>query len=166
MRAWLGFIRRSFYSEPGKRFAVLWGNGDYRRSGLGSFDSHWRPVVCSSAFQNQSLKAIACGGAHTLLSDNGRVYATGLNDFGQLAEQTLPNVDGEFYMSEKNTSGQLGLGKSSAKLVPLPTKLECLDGLKIEMASLGSEYSAALIGILWLEAYNSNFWVTEAMWTI
>ncbi|KAI4336482.1 hypothetical protein L6164_015004 [Bauhinia variegata] len=170
----LGFIRRSFSSEPGKRFAVLWGNGDYGRLGLGSLDSQWGPVLCSSAFQNQSLKAIACGGAHTLfLTENGRVYATGLNDFGQLGISEnkhysmeplevfgLPKeidqisvgynhscaitVDGELYMWGKNTSGQLGLGKSAAKLVPLPTKLECLDGLKIKMAALGSEHSVAL----------------------
>lgn len=52
-------------SEASKRVAALWGNGDYGRLGLGSLESQWRPVVCSG-FHNQSLKAIACGGAHTL----------------------------------------------------------------------------------------------------
>ncbi|KAG5031811.1 hypothetical protein JHK85_015793 [Glycine max] len=52
--------------------------------GLGNLDSQWKPVVCP-AFRDRTLKAIACGGAHTLfLTDNGCVYATGLNDFGQL----------------------------------------------------------------------------------
>lgn len=61
----LGFLRRSFSSEPGKRFAALWGNGDFGRLGLGKLDSQWTPAPCT-AFHNQNLKAIACGGAHTL----------------------------------------------------------------------------------------------------
>lgn len=61
----LGFPTRSFSREAGKRFAALWGNGDYGRLGLGNLDSQWKPVVCT-AFRNQNLKAIACGGAHTL----------------------------------------------------------------------------------------------------
>ncbi|CAK9156529.1 unnamed protein product, partial [Ilex paraguariensis] len=69
----------------GKRIAAaLWGNGDYGRLGLGGLESQWRPVFCS-AFGDQSLRQIACGGAHTLfLTESGSVYASGLNDFGQL----------------------------------------------------------------------------------
>ncbi|KAI7985243.1 Myosin-11 [Camellia lanceoleosa] len=52
-------------SSSGKRFVALWGNGDYGRLGLGSLESQWRPVFCSS-FANESLTGIACGGAHTL----------------------------------------------------------------------------------------------------
>lgn len=33
--------------------------------GLGNLDSQWKPVVCP-AFRDRTLKAIACGGAHTL----------------------------------------------------------------------------------------------------
>ncbi|GLT54461.1 hypothetical protein SLA2020_276580 [Shorea laevis] len=67
-----------------KRFAAVWGNGDYGRLGLGGLDSQWTPAICS-AFRDQSLRAIACGGAHTLfLTEPGSVFATGLNDFGQL----------------------------------------------------------------------------------
>ncbi|KAL2532810.1 Regulator of chromosome condensation (RCC1) family protein [Abeliophyllum distichum] len=72
--------------NKGKNFVALWGNGDYGRLGLGNLQSQWKPKpLFSSAFDNQSVKEIACGGAHTLfLTENGNVYATGLNDFGQL----------------------------------------------------------------------------------
>lgn len=169
----LGFLRRSFSSEPGKRFAALWGNGDYGRLGLGNLNSQWKPAICTS-FHNQNVQAIACGGAHTLfLTDNGCVYATGLNDFGQLGtSESKPysvvplqvfghekkvvrisagynhssaiTVDGELYMWGKNTTGQLGLGKKAPNIVPLPTKVEYLDGITIEMAALGSEHSLAI----------------------
>ncbi|MED6123603.1 hypothetical protein PIB30_050628 [Stylosanthes scabra] len=163
----LGFLRRSFSSErSGKRFVALWGNGDYGRLGLGTLDSQWTPAVCN-ALQNKTLQSIACGGAHTLfLTDDGCVYATGLNDCGQLGisegKQYLMEpvrvlgddkkimhvaagynhscaitVDGELYMWGKNTSGQLGLGKKAPNIVPLPTKVEHLDGIRIKMTALG-----------------------------
>lgn len=61
----LVFCRRMNSGQPRKRFAALWGNGDFGRLGLGSLESQWRPAVCS-AFDRHSLVAIACGGAHTL----------------------------------------------------------------------------------------------------
>ncbi|XP_021853090.1 ultraviolet-B receptor UVR8 isoform X1 [Spinacia oleracea] len=170
----LGFCTRCYSTaEKGKRFAALWGNGDYGRLGLGSVDSQWRPVICS-AFNGDSVRSIACGGAHTLfLTESGRVYASGLNDFGQLGISDDKNyamepvevsgiekeikhvsagychscaitVDGELYMWGKNSNGQLGLGKSAPKAVSTPSKIECLTGIIIEMAALGSEHSIAV----------------------
>jgi hypothetical protein len=52
-------------SESGKRFAAMWGSGDYGRLGLGNLDSQWTPAVCS-ALSDHSITAVACGGAHTL----------------------------------------------------------------------------------------------------
>ncbi|CAA2990925.1 Hypothetical predicted protein [Olea europaea subsp. europaea] len=161
--------------NKGKKFVALWGNGDYGRLGLGNLQSQWRPKpLFSSAFDNQSVKEIACGGAHTLfLTENGKVYATGLNDFGQLgisdykSYTTEPlrvsgvpkevmkisagyhhsaaiTVDGELYMWGKNANGQLGLGKKAEQVVPLPSKVECLNGVTISTASLGFEHSIAV----------------------
>ncbi|KAL2941860.1 Ultraviolet-B receptor UVR8, partial [Bienertia sinuspersici] len=149
----------------GQRFAALWGNGDYGRLGLGSVDSQWKPVVCS-AFNGDNLRSIACG-------ESGRVYASGLNDYGQLGisddtdyamepaevsgiEKEIKHisagychscaitVDGELYMWGKNSNGQLGFGKSAPKAVSRPSKIECLTGVIIEMAALGSEHSVAV----------------------
>ncbi len=35
----------------------------------------------------------------------------------------------------------------SATVVPLPTKVECLDGITVKMAALGSEHSVAVTGM-------------------
>uniref|UniRef100_A0A7N2MRA5 RCC1-like domain-containing protein n=1 Tax=Quercus lobata TaxID=97700 RepID=A0A7N2MRA5_QUELO len=160
-------------SSRSNKFAALWGNGDYGRLGHGGLESQWRPAICS-AFRDQSLRAISCGGAHTLfLTESGRVFATGLNDFGQLGisenksyslgpvevsglqkeialisagyyHSCAITVDGELYMWGKNSNGQLGLGKRSAEVVPLPTRVDCLDGITIKMVALGSEHSMAV----------------------
>lgn len=168
----LAFLRRCFSSATeGKRFAALWGNGDYGRLGLGNLESQWKPVVCSTF---DSLRAIACGGAHTLfLTESGRVYASGLNKFGQLGisddssyivdpvevsglKKEVKQIsagynhscaiteDGELYVWGRNSSGQLGLGKKAPKVVPKPTKVEHLAGMKIKVAALGSEHSIAI----------------------
>ncbi|XP_031401125.1 ultraviolet-B receptor UVR8 isoform X2 [Punica granatum] len=169
----------------GKRFAALWGSGDYGRLGHGNLVSHSRPMPLlvannsssAAAFHTQEvegLKSIACGGAHTLfLTESGKVYASGLNDFGQLGisedmsysteplevvsipKETVQisagyhhscaiTVDGELYMWGKNSNGQLGLGKKAANALFVPTKVECLTGMVIKMAALGSEHSIAV----------------------
>ncbi|XP_070030460.1 ultraviolet-B receptor UVR8 isoform X2 [Nicotiana sylvestris] len=160
----------------GKRFAAFWGNGDYGRLGHGTLESQWRPkVLFPSVFDNQNLREIACGGAHTLfLTENGRVYASGLNDYGQLGVSAddrgyiieplevagLPKeivkvsagyhhssaitVDGELYMWGKNTNGQLGLGKKAATILSTPSKVEFLTGVTVKIISLGFEHSIAV----------------------
>ncbi|XP_057972295.1 ultraviolet-B receptor UVR8 isoform X2 [Malania oleifera] len=176
LRTELGFRffgRSTSNRHSGKTFAALWGNGDYGRLGLRGLESQWRPAVCS-AFGDESLRAIACGGAHTLfLTETGRVYSTGLNDFGQLGisdeksyttepvevsglskeiiqisagyyHSSAVTVDGELYMWGKNSNGQLGLGKKAAKVVPVPSKVDCLIGITVKMTALGSEHSVAI----------------------
>ncbi|GMN62718.1 hypothetical protein TIFTF001_031789 [Ficus carica] len=79
-----GLARRWLWSssETGQRFAAVWGNGDYGRLGLRSLDSHWRPApLLSSTFRDQGLRAIACGGAHTLfLTDEFEAQTTRSED--------------------------------------------------------------------------------------
>ncbi|XP_058089617.1 ultraviolet-B receptor UVR8 isoform X4 [Magnolia sinica] len=170
----LGFFRR--WISSGSRVAALWGNGDYGRLGLGNLNSQWKPSICPAFNGNGDggLRAIACGGAHTLfLTEKGHVYATGLNDFGQLGissershvleplevsgipkeviqisagyrHSSVVTVDGELYMWGNNSSGQLGLGRGAEKIVSTPRRLDCLDGFHIKMVSLGSEHSFAI----------------------
>ncbi|CAI0403914.1 unnamed protein product [Linum tenue] len=159
----------------GTRFAALWGNGDYGRLGFGNLDSQSTPKpLFPSSFRDQTLKSIACGGAHTLfLTESGQVFATGLNDFGQLGisdsssyvtEPVLVSglekeivqisagyhhsgaitVDGELYVWGRNSNGQLGLGKKAGKSVCIPTKVELLSGISIKMVALASEHSVAV----------------------
>ncbi|KAH1245916.1 putative E3 ubiquitin-protein ligase HERC4 [Glycine max] len=176
----------------GKRFVALWGNGDFGRIGswqLGfAMETRRLPRVprpnpkghclwwCSHPLLNSPqllimpvLELINC----SPFTDNGCVYATGLNDFGQLGVSESKHysveplcvfgeekkvvqvsagynhscaitVDGELYMWGKNTSVQLGLGKRAPNIVPLPTKVEYLNGINIKMAALGSDHSLAI----------------------
>ncbi|KAI4364339.1 hypothetical protein MLD38_020447 [Melastoma candidum] len=153
------------------RIAAVWGNGDFGRLGHGGLDSQWRPKPL--VFLND-VASVSCGGAHTLfLTESGKVYATGLNDYGQLGipddkmytvEPTLVpglpegivqicagyyhscaiTADGGLYMWGKNTSGQLGLGKKASEVVSVPTKVECLTGISVKTAALGSDHSIAV----------------------
>ncbi|CAM8950983.1 unnamed protein product [Rhodiola kirilowii] len=162
------------WSRSITRLAALWGNGDFGRLGLGDLNSQSRPSFCPpSAFDNHNLRDIACCGAHTLfLTENGSVYAAGLNDFGQLGLSDsdyatepryisgLPKevihiaagyhhsaaitADGELYVWGKNLHGQLGLGKRSDNVVSTPIKVDCLNGITVKMAALGSEHSIAI----------------------
>jgi alpha-tubulin suppressor-like RCC1 family protein len=53
----------------GRRFAALWGNGDYGRLGLGGLESQWRPRACTffdTISDGDPLASLSCGGAHTL----------------------------------------------------------------------------------------------------
>ncbi|VAH01849.1 unnamed protein product [Triticum turgidum subsp. durum] len=156
-----------------RRVAALWGNGDHGRLGLGALESRWSPTACPFFLTRPAdpPTSLACGGAHTLfLTEGGRVFATGLNDFGQLGigssmPHTLDPVEvsgfqeeivqisagnhhscavtayGELFVWGKNSSGQLGLGKSAGKVVSTPRKVDYLADVRVKMTALGSEHS-------------------------
>eukprot|EP00249_Psilotum_nudum_P009285 c21833_g1_i3 orf=289-1521(+) len=156
----------------GIRLAALWGNGDHGRLGLASTVSHWEPRLCNS-LQDRDLVAVSCGGAHTLfLTATGQVFATGLNDCGQLGiSLETPYVteprevaglpvcahiaagyhhsaaisdDGEVFVWGDNSHGQLGLGKGARRIQCRPCSIESLKGLSLKAVAFGSEHSLAL----------------------
>ncbi|KAK8941809.1 Ultraviolet-B receptor UVR8 [Platanthera guangdongensis] len=167
-----GISRRCFSSST-RIFAAVWGNGDYGRLGLGSLESKWKPTACPFFDRDDSPVDISCGGAHTLfLTECGRVYSTGLNNFGQLGTSAKTHIlvpslilglpdkivmvsagyhhsaavteDGSLFTWGNNSCGQLGLGKRAQSIVSTPTKVDSLDGIYIKMIALGSEHSIAV----------------------
>ncbi|XP_039114294.1 ultraviolet-B receptor UVR8 isoform X3 [Dioscorea cayenensis subsp. rotundata] len=161
-------------SVPSRRFAAVWGNGDYGRLGLGGLESRWRPTVCAFFQDDDPPVSIACGGAHTLfLTESGRVYASGLNKFGQLGinagtshvlepvevygfsekvveisagyhHSSAITEDGKLFTWGNNSCGQLGLGKRAGSIVSTPTMIDCLADIKVSKVALGSEHSIAI----------------------
>uniref|UniRef100_M8CC81 Ultraviolet-B receptor UVR8 n=1 Tax=Aegilops tauschii TaxID=37682 RepID=M8CC81_AEGTA len=53
----------------------------------------------------------------------------------------LQKSDGELFVWGKNSSGQLGLGKSAGKVVSTPRKVDYLADVRVKMTALGSEHS-------------------------
>ncbi|KAJ3675637.1 hypothetical protein LUZ60_004679 [Juncus effusus] len=174
-------VDRRFSGEApvkGRTFVAMWGNGDYGRLGLGGLESQWKPRMCTffdeMSDTGDSLVSLSCGGAHTLfLTKTGRVFATGLNDFGQLGIHSLEShslqpeeihgieekvveisagyhhscavtVDGKLFVWGNNSRGQLGLGKKEEKRVLKPTRVDCLVDVNVKTVALGSEHSIAL----------------------
>ncbi|KAH0451192.1 hypothetical protein IEQ34_018491 [Dendrobium chrysotoxum] len=141
-------------SSSTRRFAALWGNGDYGRLGLGNLESRWKPTPCTFFDKDDPPIAISCGGAHTLfLTENGRVFATGLNNFGQLGTTSAKtHILEPFQISglpEKVVQISAGYHHSAVvtgakSVVSTPTRVDSLDGIYIKMVSLGSEHSIAV----------------------
>lgn len=70
-------------TRDGKLFA--WGGNLFCQLGLPDFDWTSTPVQINSFVQDSPIKDVACGGNHSwVLLENGHIYATGDNSFGQL----------------------------------------------------------------------------------
>ncbi|XP_002983568.2 ultraviolet-B receptor UVR8 [Selaginella moellendorffii] len=159
--------------KAGKRWVALWGNGDQGRLGLSESGSQFEPVLCR-ALESHEPCSVSCGGAHTLiLTDKGRVFATGLNSSGQLgvplkSESSFDPVEvhgfpdpcvhiaagryhsaaitssGETYVWGRNSEGQLGLGKRAKSVYITPQKMESLAGMRLKALALGTDHSLGL----------------------
>uniref|UniRef100_A0A0D9XSX3 Uncharacterized protein n=1 Tax=Leersia perrieri TaxID=77586 RepID=A0A0D9XSX3_9ORYZ len=126
------------------------------------------------AVGERGLREAGDGGAGIEVDphESGRVFAAGLNDFGQLGigssvthflepvevlgfdekvvEVSAGNhhscavtADGKLFVWGRNSSGQLGLGKRAGKVVSTPRKVDCLADARVKMVALGSEHSIA-----------------------
>ncbi|KAI7742662.1 hypothetical protein M8C21_025550, partial [Ambrosia artemisiifolia] len=120
-----------------RRFVALWGNGDYGRVqmetclcfGFRRWESS-RDCVWRSSY----LDPVEVSG---LPKDIVKISA-GYYHSSAITES------GELYMWGKNSSGQLGLGRKASKVIPVPCKVDFLNGVPIKMAALGSDHSIAV----------------------
>ncbi|KAE8735799.1 Detected protein of unknown function [Hibiscus syriacus] len=84
-------LSSSTSAQPARRFAAVWGNGDFGRLGVGSLDSQWWPKPIKLLFLQSPNPQVHClrWRPYSLLNRIRGVYATGLNDFGQLGSADL-----------------------------------------------------------------------------
>ncbi|QDZ24149.1 RCC1-like regulator of chromosome condensation protein [Chloropicon primus] len=132
------------------------------------------PVFCSS-LEGVSVHSVSSGGAHTLLLDGeGRVYAMGLNERGQLGLGTdeefvatptrvaslegtrvrqvcagrdhsaVLTRDGRVFAAGSNRKGKLGLGKGSPRSVSTFEPVSSLGGYEIDRIALGAMHMACV----------------------
>jgi alpha-tubulin suppressor-like RCC1 family protein len=129
-------------SSNGKVYAT--GDNEYGQIGFGS-DANKTSFTEVGSLSGKTITAIFAGGYHSLAIDNdGKVYATGLNEYGQLGldDKTDRNVftevtslngktitalsagdlhslalanDGKVYATGENHIGQLGLGDTTER---------------------------------------------------
>lgn len=89
-------LSRLFSGEAPRKFAALWGNGDFGRLGLGGLGSRFKPTVCPF-FDNDPPVSIACGGAHTLfLTGTCRKFAEVVIFWFRSAKQSIGDLVGYF----------------------------------------------------------------------
>uniref|UniRef100_A0ACD5X1T7 Uncharacterized protein n=1 Tax=Avena sativa TaxID=4498 RepID=A0ACD5X1T7_AVESA len=111
--------------KRGLRAAGAWG--------IGALESRWSPTACPFflARPGDPPASLACGGAHTLfLTQSGRVFATGLNDFGQLGTGSS--------MTHTLSTVWIFLFEYTPRLI------KNLDGIKIKRIAAGMLHSACI----------------------
>ncbi|XP_024534524.1 ultraviolet-B receptor UVR8 isoform X2 [Selaginella moellendorffii] len=123
--------------KAGKRWVALWGNGDQGRLGLSESGSQFEPVLCR-ALESHEPCSVSCGGAHTLiLTDKGRVFATGLNSSGQLG---VPLKRESSFQVARLMSGE----ETARVSWDSANKMESLAGMRLKALALGTDHSLGL----------------------
>uniref|UniRef100_A0A182QFN5 HECT domain-containing protein n=1 Tax=Anopheles farauti TaxID=69004 RepID=A0A182QFN5_9DIPT len=144
-----------------------WGNTAHGELGLGGIEDEQvkLPLKMDWSHADDVMQA-ACGASHTLfLTKEGKMYACGNNDHGQLGHETdtLPNKrprvpiafiacggnhsfavskSGAIFGWGKNTFGQLGLNDLNSRCYP--AQLRTLRSLGVRYISCGDDFSVFL----------------------
>lgn len=160
--------------------AFAWGYNGSGQLGDGTFDDHSipTPVEVSGVLAGKTLIAIAGGDDHSLaLADDGKVYAWGRNDFGQLGDGTtitrnapvavnatgvlagktvvavggghthslVLTSDGRLYAWGYNQNGQLGDGTGIDSAVPVAVNMTgALAGKTVKAIAAGGDHNIVL----------------------
>jgi alpha-tubulin suppressor-like RCC1 family protein len=163
-------------SQDGRLFA--WGNNGAGQLGLGHLLSGMEPQA-ERAVQIR-FASIAAGATHSLgVSEDGKVYAWGSNQHGQLGHAALPystvpvalrlpepgravaagmhfslalGVSGQVYAWGWNGQGQLGVGDFNDRRMPVP-----VPGLRHVRSIAAGETHAAAISSEGLFGWGNNF---------
>ncbi len=79
------------YTQDGQLFA--WGDNDYGQLGVGDMDARFAPVLVRlDDLGGRTISMIALGEHHSVvMTTDGKVYAWGRNDFGQLGTSSRQN---------------------------------------------------------------------------
>jgi len=138
-----GFTQGQSYTHVLGTVPVAWGYNVYGQLGLGAKDSAAHPlaafVLNTGALAGKTVVAVAWGASHTLaLDSDGKVYAWG-----------------------DNSRGRLGIGSTTASLVPVAVNVDsgsALAGKTVVAIAAGSGHSLALCddGTVVAWGYNSN----------
>ena len=165
-----------------KNDGTVWATGDNNdgQLGIGSFDQ--QITLTAMTDFNSSITALAAGGFYSLvLKNDGTVWATGANDFGQLGIGTLdPQLtltamtdfnssitalaagfyhslvlksDGTVWATGRNENGQLGIGSTN----PQPILTAMTENNSAVSAIAGGDRHSVVLknnGRVWATGYN------------
>ncbi len=160
-----------FLTNDGKVYSC--GYNDYGgQLGLGDTTSRSVPTLISTNIGTLTISAVACGGGHTVfLTNDGKVFSCGLNNYGQLGlgnttSQNTPQQilalnsltisaiacggrhtifltnDGKVYCCGANFNGELGLGNTTNHSTP--QQISALNSFAISAIACGYSHTLFL----------------------
>jgi alpha-tubulin suppressor-like RCC1 family protein len=166
----VGYSHSFALSNDSRVYAA--GNNNYGQLGLGN-NNKYAVFTEVSDLKDKNITAVATGRLHSLvLSNDGRVYATGNNDYGQLGlgnnygriaftevtdlkDKNITAVaagyshsfaisnDGKIYATGNNDVGQLGLGDNNKRVAF--TEVSDLKDKNITAVAAGRSHSFAIL---------------------